>query len=161
MQAAGDRFWRRDFQDAEFIDKGWKTILYTAAHDPAPEGRIILDYETVLDKGFAGILQELKQNISDTVVTDLESSRRVWFWQAGVTVLNGVVTWALHYADAARQAAAVETNPVRKAELLAIADRCAWCPLHPPRTFPEAVQGWWLAYLAGHLEGAHLGYSPG
>lgn len=40
------------------IEKGWKTVLYTAAHDPAPEGRNVLDYETALGKGLLEIIAD-------------------------------------------------------------------------------------------------------
>ncbi|MBS1208692.1 MAG: response regulator, partial [Proteobacteria bacterium] len=45
--------------------------------------------------------------------------------------------------------------------LLETAAACRRVPRHPPRTFREAVQSFWFTYLLGHLEGAHLGYSPG
>ena len=34
-------------------------------------------------------------------------------------------------------------------------------PENPPRNFYEAIQSWWMIYLAGHIEGSYLGYSPG
>ena len=43
--------------------------------------------------------------------------------------------------------AAGENDPIRKAELLKIAEVCRWVPAHAPRNFWEAVQMYWFAHL--------------
>ena len=47
----GDNFWKKNFPQSKYIEDGWKAVLYTAPHDPSPDGRNILDYETALKKG--------------------------------------------------------------------------------------------------------------
>jgi len=42
-----------------------------------------------------------------------------------------------------------------------MAEVCNRVPMFPPRNFREAIQSFWFTYLLGHLEGSHLGYSPG
>ncbi len=66
-----------------------------------------------------------------------------------------------NYAKEAERLAEIEMDPKRKQELLIIANHCKWVPKNPPRNFKEAIQAFWFIYLAGHIEGAHLGYSPG
>jgi len=63
MQFFGDKLWKNYFNEAEYIDKGWKDVLYTAAHDPAPEGRYVLDYETSLKLGFRQLINKMKKKI--------------------------------------------------------------------------------------------------
>ena len=42
-----------------------------------------------------------------------------------------------------------------------MAAACRRVPAQTPRDFREALQAFWFTYLLGHLEGSHLGYSPG
>lgn len=161
MQDAGDDLWKNAFEKAAYIENGWKAVLYTAPHDPAPEGRYILDFETALSQGFNKIIGRMKTKIKQTSVTDYKSAEKIYFWRAGIRALEGVINWANNYAEEARKLAKMEKNPARKKELTQIAERCERVPANPPRDFREAMQAFWFIYLAGHIEGAQLGYSPG
>jgi len=55
----------------------------------------------------------------------------------------------------------MEPDAARKARLLQMADACRRVPAYPPTNFREALQSFWFTYLLGHIEGSHLGYSPG
>lgn len=161
MQDVGDSFWKTAFAEAEYIENGWKAGLYTAPHDPAPEGRYVLDFETALGQGFNKLIQRMNDKINQTEITDYASAEKVYFWRAGIRALEGTINWAKNYAQKAWEMAKTETDPERKAQLLEIAERCEHVPANPPRNFKDAMQAFWFIYLAGHLEGAHLGYSPG
>ncbi|HHE40188.1 MAG TPA: hypothetical protein ENL10_01650, partial [Candidatus Cloacimonetes bacterium] len=161
MQDVADNFWKPDFDKASYIEDGWKIGLYTAPHDPAPEGRYVLDFETALSEGFDTIIKKAKKLLKEIEITDYESAQKAYFWRAGIRVLEATITWAHNYAKEARRLAKSEKNETRKKELLKIAEMCEYVPAQSPRTFHEAMQAYWLIYLAGHIEGAHLGYSPG
>jgi len=161
MQDVADRFWKPDYDKAKYIENGWKIGLYTAPHDPAPEGRYVLDFETALAEGFNAIIKKAKNLLKELEITDYESAQKAYFWRAGMRALKGTITWAHNYAKEALRLAKSEKNEQRKKELLEIAEMCEYVPAHSPRTFKEAMQAYWLIYLAGHIEGAHLGYSPG
>jgi len=94
MQDVADRFWKNTFDKAEYIEKGWKAGLYTAPHDPAPEGRYVLDFETALAEGFDNIIKKTKRLIKQTEVTDYESAEKVYFWKAGHRTLEATIKWA-------------------------------------------------------------------
>jgi formate C-acetyltransferase/4-hydroxyphenylacetate decarboxylase large subunit len=160
LMAVGDRLWKRDFPDAQSIENGWTVGLYTAPHEPCPEGRIVLDFRTALSRGYLAVIADLEARIADFRPGGPEGPD-LHFWRAGVRVLRGALTFAARYAAEARRLAAVESAPVRRAELLQMAEACEHVPAHPPRNFREAVQSFWFTYVLGHLEGAHLGYSPG
>ena len=53
-----DKLWKSHFAQSEFIENGWKIGLYTAPHEPCPEGRLILDFEMALKKGYKKIIAE-------------------------------------------------------------------------------------------------------
>ena len=161
MQDVGDALWKSSYPQAAYIEKGWQAVLYTAPHDPAPEGRLVLDFETALKLGLQGILDHLREKIASASVTDYASAEKIYFWRGCARVLEATIAWARRHAAKARELAAAEQDPSRKEELLALADRCHRVPAEPPRNFRDAMQAFWFLYLAGHIEGSHLGYSPG
>ncbi len=61
---------------------------------------------------------------------------------------DAVLVFAQRHAALARTRAEAEPDPERKAELLKIADVCAWVPAHAPRDFHEALQYYWFCHLA-------------
>ncbi|MEI6060531.1 MAG: pyruvate formate lyase family protein [Bacteroidota bacterium] len=157
----GEQLWKKNFSQAEFIDNGWKIGLYTAPHEPCPEGRLILDFETALSKGYNRIITETEDKIKAFQPGNIVDGAKLNFWRAAITALKGAAVFAANYADEAERLALEEKNPARKAELEQMADACRHVPMEPPRNFREAVQSFWFTYLLGHIEGSHLGYSPG
>jgi len=158
LMEQGDRLWKTQLPGASFIEQGWKTGLYTAPHDPCPEGRLILDFETALSKGYLAIVDEIDGRIAWAGKGDEE---KVHFWKAARRTLEGALSFAWRYAAEAGRLAALEPDPARRRELLDLGQVCLRVPAHPPRNFREAVQSFWFTYLLGHVEGSHLGYSPG
>ena len=75
------------------------------------------------------------------------------YFEKGITLQSMLITLeaachlARRYEALAREKAEAEQNPARRAELLKIAEHCAHVPDNPPRTFPEAMQMFWLIYL--------------
>jgi len=61
---------------------------------------------------------------------------------------DAVILFARRHAELARELAAREPNPARKAELEKIADVCTHVPAHAPRDFHEALQHYWFCHLA-------------
>ena len=161
MMAVGDRLWKGSFPHARFIEDGWAVGLYTAPHDPCPEGRLVLDYETALERGYDAIIAEIDQRLATFRPASPDDGTRLLFWRAARRSLQGGLAFAASYARQARQMADQETDERRRAELLEIADVCTRVPAAAPRNFREALQAFWFTYLLGHLEGAHLGFSPG
>ena len=157
----GERLWKSIFNKAEFIENGWKTGLYTAPHEPCPEGRLILDFETALAKGYNKIIRETEEKINSFQPGNILDGAKLNFWRAAVSVLKGAVVFVGNYASQAERMAKEEKNHYRKEELEQMAYACRNVPMEPPRNFREAVQSFWFTYLLGHIEGSHLGYSPG
>ena len=60
---------------------------------------------------------------------------------------DAAIIFAERHAELAEKMAAGESDPVRKAELLKIADVCRHVPAHAPRDFWEAIQTYWFVHL--------------
>jgi indoleacetate decarboxylase len=161
MMEQGDRLWKSHFAQADFIEKGWAIGLYTAPHEPCPEGRLVLDYEMALSKGYRQIIAEIDERIASFQPTSIEDSAKLHFWRAAKRSLQGAISYAENYANEAQRQAAAESDPARKARLEQMAEACRRVPAEAPRNFREAMQAFWFTYLLGHIEGSHLGYSPG
>jgi pyruvate formate-lyase/glycerol dehydratase family glycyl radical enzyme len=60
---------------------------------------------------------------------------------------QAIVRFAERHAEQARQLAAAEVDPGRRAELEHIAAACSHVPAHAPRDFWEALQAYWFVHL--------------
>lgn len=153
LQGIGDSVWKKWYPKHDYIEKGWKSLLFTAAHDVAPDGQCVLDFETALGKGLRKMIEEIQEKINNLNVTTSESSEKLYFWEACIRVLEATIRWSNRYANHAEKLAKEEKSPKRRQELIDIAARLRRVPEYPPRNFSEAMQAFWMLYLAGHIEG--------
>ena len=113
----------------------------------------MLDFDKVLKLGFAGVKADAMRRLE---ALDPENPAdqlyKRPFLEAVALVCDAVVVFAHRHAALAREKAVAEKDPVRKQELLEIAERCEWVPEHPARTFHEAVQSHWFAQAFSRLE---------
>ncbi|MCR5813868.1 MAG: glycyl radical protein [Desulfovibrio sp.] len=111
------------------------------------------DYKKVLERGFIDIQNEAKERLA---ALDLTNSTDLWdkkpFYDAMIIVCDAIMIWARRHADLARDMAAKENDPKRKAELLQIAETCERVPSYPARTFREAVQCQWFVQMFSRIE---------
>ena len=111
------------------------------------------DYKKVLERGFIDIQNEARERLANL---DLTNSTDLWekkpFYDAMIIVCDAIMIWAKRHADLARDLAAKETDPKRKAELLEIAEVCERVPAYPARTFREAMQCQWFVQLFSRIE---------
>ena len=161
FMAQGDRLWKTQFEGAKFIEDGWAMGLYTAPHEPCPEGRLVLNYPVALQQGYLAVISDLERRISSLEPAKPEEEGNLHFWRAARRSLLGALVFAENYAREAERLAGAEADPSRRTELLEMAAICRKVPAHPATTFREAIQSYWFTYLLGHMEGSHLGYSPG
>ena len=95
-------------------------------------------WERILHKGLGTIRQEAKDalaKLDDAVPGDLE---KMYFYQATIQAADGIILLANRHADLAEKMAEKCQDPIRKAELLKIAEVNRWVPEHPARNFYEA-----------------------
>lgn len=111
------------------------------------------DYDKVLKRGFKDIKREAEERMAKL---DAESPVQTWekrpFYEAMVIICDAIMLWARRHADLAREQAEKETDEIRKAELLAMADRCERMPAEPAKDFRDAIQSQWFVQMFSRIE---------
>ncbi|MEG2171705.1 MAG: glycyl radical protein [Desulfovibrionaceae bacterium] len=111
------------------------------------------DYEKVLKRGFNGLKQEAQEKLAALdPLSPKDNCEKKPFLEAIVIVSDAIILWAKRHAVLAREMAAQEKNPSRKAELLKMAEIAEYVPAHPARTFNEAAQSQWFVQMFSRLE---------
>jgi len=106
----------------------------------------VLDYGKLLRLGIPGLRRELDQRIGDSR-QGTEELGLLQHLQGAVNILENVCR---HCANQSELQAAVVTDPAAQEQLQNISQSLAGLPLHPPATFREALQLFWLyALLSG------------
>ncbi len=119
---------------------------YTKSHTCA-------DYEGVIRAGLAGFLDDVADVAADATGDALDTL------QAMAIALKAVAAWAGRYADVARAHAESAPDAEERERLELIAEACDHVPMHPARTFHEALQAVWLIHAAigvSELSGSSL-----
>ena len=111
----------------------------------------VIDHGKLMQRGCKGVREEANARLA-TITNPVELVTKAPFLEAVVMTCDAISTWARRYAEKARALAAVESDPQRKAELLEIAEVCAWAPENPCRTFREALQVQWFSQCMSRLE---------
>lgn len=125
-------------------------------------GEVTPDYQDVLfKKGFGGIIKEAKEHLAQLDATTVEAINKRDFYESIILTSEGIIAYANRYGDQAERMAKEETDPVRKKELLAIAENCRKVPENPPQTFYEAIQMVWFTQVGAILSENPLALNPG
>lgn len=115
----------------------------------------------VMKKGMLDIQNEAKEHLAQLDYANPEDLDKIYFYKAVVDTTEGVMIYARRLAAYAREKAAVESNPERKAELMQIAANCERVPAHKPETFWEAIQAVWTIESLLPVEENQTGMSIG
>ena len=111
------------------------------------------DYEVVLKRGFNGLKQEMEEKLAALdPASPVDPVDKRPFIEATILVCDAIVLWAKRHADAARKAAEACADPVRKAELIRMAENAEHVPANPARDFYEAVQSQYFTQMFSRLE---------
>ena len=111
------------------------------------------DYEVVLKRGFNGLKKEMEEKLAALdPASPVDQVDKRPFIEATILVCDAIVLWAKRHADAARKAAEACADPVRKAELIRMAENAEHVPANPARDFYEAVQSQYFTQMFSRLE---------
>lgn len=124
-------------------------------------GHVNVDYGKILKKGFRGVLEETIAAMNQLDPDDPATIKKRQFYNAVIISYNAAIKFAHRYADKARELAATESNPVRKAELIQIAANCDRVPEYGARNFYEACQSFWFIQIMVQIESNGHSISPG
>lgn len=111
-------------------------------------GHHLLNYETVLKKGICGIRAEVLKKMAELPTNEL--SEKTAFYRAVLISMDALRLLSLRYVDLLMSAAAQEKDPVRRKELLTMADVCSKVPENPAAGFQEAVQSVYFVFTLCH-----------
>ncbi|AVD70335.1 choline trimethylamine-lyase [Desulfobulbus oralis] len=119
-------------------------------------------YDVILmKKGMLDIQKEAKRRLAALDYARPEDLDRIYFYKSVIDTAEGVIVYARRLARHARQLAARESDPKRKAELKRIAEVNARVPAHAPTTFREAIQAVWTIESLLVVEENQTGMSIG
>lgn len=116
------------------------------------DGHIAVDYENVINNGLVSYEKRIKELMKQLDLTDIKQQKKLYFYQAGLIVINAVRGFAERYADLAEEQAAQTIEKKRKNELREIARILRKVPYQASSTYQEAVQAIWLTHLVLQIE---------
>ncbi|MGI6751405.1 MAG: pyruvate formate lyase family protein [Anaerovoracaceae bacterium] len=112
------------------------------------------DYPYLMEHGFKGKYDLAKKCLEELDPQDPASIDKKEFYEGLILVLEGIKQMAENYADAAKEKASQEKDPIRRQELLAMEECMRHVPWNPPRNFYEAIEVVWLVFCMLFIEGA-------
>ncbi len=112
----------------------------------------VQDYDKVLKMGLKGLREKAQNRLEELKETPVLYAEHSSFLEACVVTCDAIAIWVQRYVELAKEMAAKEENPSRKAELEEIIEICSWVPENPARTFKEAMQSHWFIYMFTRIE---------
>lgn len=123
------------------------SIVFSDAKSATGGGEWSVGYHNiVMKKGFKGVREEAEAYLAALDRTDPQTWSKAKFYEAVIISCEACRVMCQRHADYARELAAAESNPTRRAELLKIAEACR-APYEAPRNFHEAVQSVWFTQM--------------
>ncbi|MCT4618025.1 MAG: glycyl radical protein [Marinisporobacter sp.] len=121
--------------------------IFTEFMEQRGPGHTVADGK-IYKKGFLTFKEEIEKAIENLdFYHDDEALDRKNQLRAMSIACDAIMTLGKRYASLAKEMADEEKDPVRKEELLHIAENCSWVPANAPRTFEEALQMYWFVHL--------------
>ncbi len=134
-----------------------QNVLHRGGISMSGDGHIIPHHEEVLARGLRGIQREARERLEGPGLT----RERRDFYEAAIIALEAAIRFARRFAALAREMAAREDDPQRKAELARIAEINARIFEGPPQSFHEALQGVYYCHLIMMIESNGHSFSFG
>jgi pyruvate formate-lyase/glycerol dehydratase family glycyl radical enzyme len=121
--------------------------IFTEFMEQRSPGHTVLD-DKIYRRGMLDFRQEIEKSLAGLdYFNDPQAYVKQEELRAMHLVAGAIVRFAERHAELARELAAQEADPQRRAELEHIADVCADVPAHAPRDFWEALQAYWFVHL--------------
>ncbi len=124
-------------------------------------GHITVKYGEVLAIGYEGIIRKAAEELASISVGDADYAKKHIFLEAVIISCNAAIEYAKRYAALAKAEAERTGDPVRRAELLKIAENCTRVPAKGVTSFYEACQSFWFVQMLIQMESSGHSISPG
>ena len=115
-------------------------------------GHVTVKYGEVLAIGFSGIKAKAQAELDKLCLADGDYQKKSRFLEAVMISCDAAIEYARRYARLALKEAEECTDPVRKRELLQIAQNCANVPEKGATGFYEACQSFWFVQQLLQIE---------
>jgi pyruvate formate-lyase/glycerol dehydratase family glycyl radical enzyme len=139
--------WQLIFRDPEDLSKNTGIIsIFPALMGTG--GHITLDYPKLLEKGFRGIKEEAVTGLEKADPFSGPDVEKALFYRAVIECCEGMIEFGMRFSRLAAEMASKESDSQRRRELEAISQVCSQVPGSPARSFHEALQALWFAYIA-------------
>ncbi|WP_371379481.1 pyruvate formate lyase family protein [Sporomusa aerivorans] len=122
---------------------------------------VAVDYELVLNRGLAGVISIIDDEIAKLSLAKPEDFERYQFLISAKLTNQAVIAFSLRYAELAESMAKTEIDEQRKTDLERISQTCRKVPAHPAESFYEAIQSIWFVYIPLMIESWGAGMSLG
>jgi pyruvate formate-lyase/glycerol dehydratase family glycyl radical enzyme len=152
-------FWQgRSMRDLIFreMTPEWKDAyeagVFTEFMEQRSPGHTVLDGK-IYHQGMLGFVAAIDERLAGLdYLDDSQSVAQQEELRAMRTCAQALIRYAERHAERARELAAAEPDPQRRAELERIVEVCTHVPAHAPRDFWEALQYYWFVHLGVTIE---------
>ena len=124
-------------------------------------GECTAGYKQIVTEGIESICDTIREKLAALDPADAYDLDKMDYYNALLISAEGIMALAKRYAMEAERLAAEETDEVRKAELLKIAENCHHSPKYPARNFHEALQSLYIYQISIFMEQNAASYNPG
>jgi trans-4-hydroxy-L-proline dehydratase len=139
-----DRIFRS--MDASWL-AAYEAGVFTEFMEQRSPGHTVLD-DKIYRKGMLDFRRDIQRSLDSLdYLNDPHAHDKAEELKAMLICADTVIRFAQRHAEKARDLAARESNPQRKAELERIAGVCSRVPANAPRDFWEALQYYWFVHL--------------
>ncbi|MDR0496637.1 MAG: glycyl radical protein [Treponema sp.] len=122
--------------------------LYTEFMEQRAPGHTVCDGKIYLN-GFLDFKKKIESELEKIdYVKDTNAYDKREELTAMAICCDAIIAYANRYAGEAERLAALESNPSRKEELLAIARNCRHVPANKPENFWQAIQMYWFVHVS-------------
>ena len=133
------------------VSKEWEEAyhagVFTEFMEQRAAGHTAMDGK-MYHEGLLDVKARIQKRISELdYIYDPEATDKQQELEAMAISCDAAILFAERHAELAEKMAAQTNDPLRKAELLKIADVCHHVPAHAPRDLWEAIQMYWFVHL--------------
>lgn len=126
-------------------------IIKSEGNITSGDAHCAVDYGRMLNDGLCSYKRIAENKLQELDLTDYRNIHKSYFYRAAEVVIDAVRDFALRYSKLAEEMA-VDSDPLRRRELLDMAERLRRVPYEPAKDFRDAVQALWLVHLVLQIE---------
>jgi formate C-acetyltransferase len=126
----------------------YESGIFTEFMEQRAPGHTVCDGK-IYQKGFLNFKKDIETElVKIDYVNDPNAYDKREELRAMAVCCDAIITYANRYADEAERLAAIEADPGRREELLAITKNCRTVPANKPENFWQAIQMYWFVHVS-------------